>query len=495
MSNAVSHARQQGKLLDLEEILLVSAIAYFIALKLFLVFALFPIPDEAYYWMWGRHPALSYFDHPPLSGWVQGLIHAVLGRSVFALRLPGLIALAGTIWLFYRVARDIGGENWRLVLLRSLAAYLGTVLFGVFCTLAVPDYLLVFLLLASSYLFARYFGRVLDGSGGRAVDLFGAALLLGLAGLTKYNAVFLGLAIVAVVVTLPGLRRLLARPAIYLAGGLAVAMQAPILIWNLANDFGSLRYHLVDRQAVGASANGLLEFVLINIFVFSPFLLLPLARFFLHGTTQGFASAARGIAAWTFLGSSLVFLSMSAYSPVSLWWNVVAFVPALPFLGAHIGAFGSTLHAGWGIVVNTVVVATITIVAVLPLVGLPYALDTDIGSSWGRISTAVVVARDEHGADFVVSNRYESASQLGFVLDDPDVILLSARRTAFDDWTDETALRGRSAILVVDRADPAEGWRSAFGSVRLLETLTVPRLGSPQTYDIYLAEDSRTVGR
>ena len=38
------------------------------------VFHLFagPLPDEAYYWLWGQHPDWSYFDHPPLQAWLQG---------------------------------------------------------------------------------------------------------------------------------------------------------------------------------------------------------------------------------------------------------------------------------------------------------------------------------------------------------------------------------------------------------------------------------------
>ena len=44
--------------------------------------------DEAYYWMWGQHPSLSYFDHPPLNAWLLGLSSAVFGWNVLALRVP-----------------------------------------------------------------------------------------------------------------------------------------------------------------------------------------------------------------------------------------------------------------------------------------------------------------------------------------------------------------------------------------------------------------------
>ena len=26
--------------------------------------------DEAYFWEWERHPALGYYDHPPMAGWI-----------------------------------------------------------------------------------------------------------------------------------------------------------------------------------------------------------------------------------------------------------------------------------------------------------------------------------------------------------------------------------------------------------------------------------------
>src|SRR3990167_7616837 len=50
--------------------------------------------DEAHYLLYAAHPALSYFDHPPLVGWVQWPLVA-LDAPVALLRLvPGLLWLA-----------------------------------------------------------------------------------------------------------------------------------------------------------------------------------------------------------------------------------------------------------------------------------------------------------------------------------------------------------------------------------------------------------------
>ena len=49
--------------------------------------------DEAYYWLWGQHPALSYYDHPPLNAWLLGLSSTVFGWTKLALRAPGRIGV------------------------------------------------------------------------------------------------------------------------------------------------------------------------------------------------------------------------------------------------------------------------------------------------------------------------------------------------------------------------------------------------------------------
>ena len=53
---------------------LMQAIALaFLAVKVTFIFTAGPASDEVYYWMWGRIPELSYFDHPPLHAWLLGL--------------------------------------------------------------------------------------------------------------------------------------------------------------------------------------------------------------------------------------------------------------------------------------------------------------------------------------------------------------------------------------------------------------------------------------
>lgn len=69
-----------------------------IALALFLDL----VPDEGYYWEFARRPALSYFDHPPMVGYMIALLRPFLGDSVLAVRGFALISNAlVTLILFF----------------------------------------------------------------------------------------------------------------------------------------------------------------------------------------------------------------------------------------------------------------------------------------------------------------------------------------------------------------------------------------------------------
>src|SRR5262245_33285905 len=45
-------------------------VAILIGIKIWSLLKVNLVSDEAYYWMWGQHPELSYFDHPPLNAWM-----------------------------------------------------------------------------------------------------------------------------------------------------------------------------------------------------------------------------------------------------------------------------------------------------------------------------------------------------------------------------------------------------------------------------------------
>ncbi|MCX8517279.1 MAG: glycosyltransferase family 39 protein [Rhodoferax sp.] len=66
--------------------------------------------DEAHYALYAAHPALSYFDHPPLVGWVQWPLVALHAPDSVLRLLPGLLWLA-TVLLVWRVTLLLSAQT------------------------------------------------------------------------------------------------------------------------------------------------------------------------------------------------------------------------------------------------------------------------------------------------------------------------------------------------------------------------------------------------
>jgi len=50
------------------------------------------VPDEAYYWDWGRIPALGYYSKPPMIAWINWLTTSLFVHSTpFTVRLPAVV--------------------------------------------------------------------------------------------------------------------------------------------------------------------------------------------------------------------------------------------------------------------------------------------------------------------------------------------------------------------------------------------------------------------
>ena len=473
--------------------LLVAAALVLLVPKLLFTFWAFPIADEAYYWMWGQHPALSYFDHPPLQAWLQGASHLVFGRSLFALRWMSVAAFFGIAWVIFDVAKRLGGAGWRRLFLKGLVIYLAAPLFGFFGSVVFNDYLLVFLLVVSGYFFVRFLADVETLGDGRLTHLFAGAVLLGLAGLTKYNAVFLGIAVAGAVLIRPRLRPLLRRWELYLAAAIAIGMQAPVLIWAIETDFASFRFHLSERfegSFHGLSVARMRSPVLNTAAYLSPFLVPVIVRFFWARSPVAFERVGKTLAIWVFWLSSLTFLYISNYSTVLVWWNIAAFALVIPFASRYMGPWLLTLHVLWGTLVSIFLAVSFTYLPLTSLVGQRPFNETDRAFGWAEIATAMRAAEAAHGADFLAANRYQLASQLGFALDRGDIETLSRRRDAFDDWLDPEARRGQDAIILVEDVDDTESFRAAFETVSKLDEIKIEQFGYPMnTYSLYFGDN------
>jgi len=162
----------------------------FLAVKLVVFLWMNPIGDEAYYWLWGQHLDWSYFDHPPLHAWAMAAIEAVLGWNLWSLRALTLLTFGGTLLIFWDWARRLQPQAPAEYFWRATTIYLAAPLFLGMSTIVFNDHLMMFLVVASGHAML-VFAESVEANRPRYRWLYLSALLLGLAVLTKYNAVFL----------------------------------------------------------------------------------------------------------------------------------------------------------------------------------------------------------------------------------------------------------------------------------------------------------------
>src|SRR3982075_716089 len=109
------------------------AILALVALRL-LAAAFTPITfDEAYYWMWSKHLAGGYYDHPPMVALVIRLGTMIAGDTEFGVRLVSILLALPMSWAVYRTASILFGgmrvaATAALLLNITLMAAVGTMI-------------------------------------------------------------------------------------------------------------------------------------------------------------------------------------------------------------------------------------------------------------------------------------------------------------------------------------------------------------------------------
>ncbi len=444
--------------------------------------------DEAYYWMWGQHPALSYYDHPPLNSWLLGLSSAVFGWNLFALRLPVALAFFADILALYLISRRIGGD-WRGHFWLTLLLFLATPIFSMVTNYALPDHILLTALLFAGYFFLRFFTDRSSGEAGSTRDLLLGGLFLGLAGLAKYNAAFLGIGVGLFVLFYD--RALLTQLRLHLAAAIAIVLQTPLLVWNFADRFASFDFIVSGRHAgLLAWADGLPPLLIgIGIFI-GPFLLWPIAEFVFsrRNAVQGI-----GFARTTFIVSTIAIVALAFFTLTLFHWNLVAYAAMLPFLAFYMRPrWLIPLHAVWGMAFAIAIFVNYSIVPVTNVSGWKDEA-TAWSYDWSATADAVDAAREKYHAGFVAGVDYTTASLLAFALKDRDVVSLAPGQDQYDFWFDAKAHAGQDAILYADRWRPIDrAIERRFDSIEQIGSEVVTAQGRTlYRQRIYLAKGYR----
>ncbi|TMK45905.1 MAG: glycosyltransferase family 39 protein, partial [Alphaproteobacteria bacterium] len=180
--------------------------------------------DEAYYWMWSKHLASGYYDHPPMVALVIRLGTVIAGDTELGVRLVSILLALPMSWAVYRAAAILFG-GMRLAATATILLNV-TLMAAVGTMIVTPD--APVLVAACFVLFAL--AKVPETGRGAWWLAVGAAV--GAALLSKYTALFFGPAIAIWLVSVPKLRGWLLSPWPYFGGLVALAIFAPVIFWN-----------------------------------------------------------------------------------------------------------------------------------------------------------------------------------------------------------------------------------------------------------------------
>ena len=67
--------------------------------------------DEAYYWMWSKHLAGGYYDHPPMVAVVIRLGTLIAGDTELGVRLVSILLALPMSWAVYQATLILFGSR------------------------------------------------------------------------------------------------------------------------------------------------------------------------------------------------------------------------------------------------------------------------------------------------------------------------------------------------------------------------------------------------
>ncbi len=456
------------------------------------------LPEEAYYWTYSQHPALGYYDHPPMVAWVIAVGTTLFGDTALGVRFVTFLLWIASAGLLFLTARMWFGRRTALMatlFFTLLPIYVGT---GLIVT---PDGPLVFFWLATLYLISSALHTGRGGYWLLAGVTFGGALL------SKYYALLLAPSLLWFLLLSPKYRHWLRRPQPWLALPIALLVFSPVIIWNAHHEWASFLFQ--STRTAGTPKNTLRDaplFWLVQLGVTTPVFFALFACAAARGIRRGWLQRDDR---WNFVASFslplfLLFAAASFKTQIHVNWTAPVFLALMPGAAAiALDGLGSTdpARAKWWRVGAWVAIAMCALAIVLGHTslawGVPKSLAYTRAGGWRAVAQEVDAARtqvrkDTNQEPFVLGmEKYNIAAEIGFYLRAPNecvnMYATGAQGLGYRYWTDLGKFEGRPAIAVLPKPnnDLMNELRSHFERVGGPRRVRVP-MHTGLYRDVYL---------
>ena len=453
--------------------------------------------DEAYYWMWSKHLAFGYYDHPPMVALVIRAGTALAGDTEFGVRLVSiLLALPMSLAIYGAAAILFGGVR----VAATAAIVLNVTLMAAVGTLVVtPD---APLLVAASFVLF-FLAKVLET--GRGAWWLAVGLAVGAALLSKYTALLFGPAILIWLAVVPRLRRWLVSPWPYLGAGVALAVFAPVILWNAEHQWVSFIKQLGRARIEDFRLSFIAELVPTQIAFATPlvFILGTMGLDALIRRKAG-ASASRALLNAMFWTITVYFIWHSLHARVEANW----FAPVYPAfavaaaVAAHLSRWPprqqrvADFCLRWALPVGIAMFAGLIVQANTGVLS-GYRRDAtvrSVGVGWRELADGIEAVRVRAGAACVLAPDYGTTSWLAFYLPPGTCVVQPTQRIRWVNMPEPDPALLSGKVLYVDEVRPGGPpayLKNTYARVERLAEL--PRKRGPlviETYGIDLLESA-----
>ena len=284
--------------------------------------------DEAYYWVWSLHLQPGYHDHPPAIAVLIAMTTALVGDTVYGVRLVAVLCMTGALFFTWRMTRQVFGDQAALWAL-GIGFLLPMTQMGY--VMATPDAPLVLFWAA-----AAAFGLdAVTAPQGRWSDFLLAGLFAGAAMASKYTGVLVPASVFVFV--LWRRRDLLVNPRLWASVAVAALVFSPVLWWNYTQGFESFafQYNHGTGQETAILWSEFGTFVAGQLVVLSPIFAVLLV-FAMLALRKGRRDDAQAYLALLFLAPLTLFLYKGLFAKMQLNWAAPAYLTAIPLLAGWI---------------------------------------------------------------------------------------------------------------------------------------------------------------
>jgi 4-amino-4-deoxy-L-arabinose transferase-like glycosyltransferase len=422
-----------------------SLILGILLIRIIFIWVMGLMPQDAYYDFYAQHPALSYYDHPPLIAYLLRLFTGIFGKKVFALKLADSIVTWSTVLAFYHLAKKFLSPHklWYGILI-----LLSTFMITILSLVSTPDVpLMLCWTISLIFLYKAVFQE-------RKTYWIWSGIMTGLTFDSKYTAVFLLIGITGFLLISKQYRKnLFSRWFLLYLICIGIVI-LPVVIWNINNGFASFKFQSEARVnsmegvqfslpnlggVLGHQSAVLMPFLFFSFFYFLyrlirkygwKFMRIPDDQLFLLSF---------------FVPLFLGFLFIAPFYWVKLNWMMPAYISGILWICRYWNAKWIRIQVIFSFFLH-IVLATEVIFYIVPV------RSDDTWFGWKELSRQVKTLRASYPEAFIFSSDdYKTSAVLNFYLDEMVYAknIVGERALQFDFiGTDLRRLNGKDAIYI-----------------------------------------------